>query len=258
MAPPTEKEGLTGIRIVHTPAGAGPEIDSLAAALKSISPQVSVRAEETGTYGAWEWLLPAAVMVYVGKGFIDGFLAEIGAGTARALESALLAAFRKGKGSGGRWMTLEQMREHLARVDAGGEGTSEINAIRRSGTEIVPLRISAELPNGIEARFVFPADLDEHQVRQALNELKSVLPLAFARDQRRAELLALQCENSDEAMQIALSDARGAAIMYREATYVYDMTRHRWMDADEALQLEIRTRLNRKQESETDGSNHQG
>lgn len=98
----------------------GPEIEALATALKSVSPEVTVREEESGVRATWEWLLPAAVMVYIGKGLLDGFLKEIGAGAAKSLKTALVNAFRKGKSSGGKWMNLEQMEGYLKEVEAQG------------------------------------------------------------------------------------------------------------------------------------------
>lgn len=238
------------IQIVHSPGGAGPEIDALAAALQSVSPEVSVREEEPGLYNAWEWLLPAAVMIYISKGFLDGFLKELGAGAAKSLKAALVNAFRGSKSSGGKWSTVEEMRDYLKKVEAAAESGETANSIDRCGKPVVPLRISVALPYGVEARFVLPADLDDSQVFQALGELESVLPIAFARDQRRDALLAIQHKDPDKAMRLALSDSRGGAVMYREATYVFNGNESNWIDADEALQKQVRQQLEARAEQD--------
>ena len=229
------KDVRPNIHVIYSPAAAGPEVELLAATLRSVSPEVSVREEEPGTYGAWEWLLPAAVMVYIGKGLLDGFLKEIGAGPARSLKTALVSAFRKGKSTGTKWSTVTDMQEYLKAVKAAEKSGMSLNTVATRGKSQVPLRISADLPHGIEARFVFPIDLDDEQVRQALDELVSVLPFAFARDQRRAELLTIRDTDPYQAARLARSERQGHGILGRQATYVFEPEKLNWTDADEEL-----------------------
>jgi hypothetical protein len=40
-------------------------------------------------------------------------------------------------------------------------------------------------------------------------------------------------------MRLASSESCGSAIMYREATYVYDPCKLNWIDADQALRNEL-------------------
>lgn len=94
--------------------------------------------------------------------------------------------------------------------------------------------VSVDLPYGVEARFVFPVELDENQVHQALDELGSVLPYAIAHDQRRSEL-----------MRLADSDSYGTGT----AIYVYDSVQLTWMDIDKALRNELRQRFEGKEKN---------
>ena len=242
VADASEKDRFRGIGVVYSPAVAGPEVEHLAAALGSLSAEISRLEREPGTFGAWEWLLPAGVMVYLGKGLLDGFLKEIGAGPARLLKTTLADAFRKAKNSGGRWSTATDLKETLSSIETAAKSGSTSGAIQIKGRQQAPLRISAELPHGVEARFVFPADLNDAQVLAALDALAAALPSAFARDQRRAELLEVHSADPMKASRLAGSEPQGHAALFREATYIFSADELKWTDADEEREKEQRQR----------------
>ena len=94
--------------------------------------------------------------------------------------------------------------------------------------------------------------MNEKDVHKALDELRAVLPFALARDLRRAELVTIQQNDPFEAMRLGESEGLGGAIMYREATYVFDPTKLKWFDADKAFAQKARRQIKaRKRQTPT-------
>src|ERR1017187_982521 len=244
----SDESRVDAVLVVCFPGTAGTEVAELVMALRPLSANVSAEEKESGTWGAWQWMLPAAVMIYLGKGLIDGFLKEIGTAAAKSLREAIVAAFRRGKGTETRWANVHEMEAYLKDIEAAEQSGHDPATIRRPGLSCVPLSISCDLPYGIEARFVLPHELDEDQVRQALDELRAALPMALARDRQRAEAMPLYVENPAELSERI--SYLGDLHMGREATLVFDPALLTWIDADEAHRQEIRQSIeNRRDQS---------
>ncbi len=229
----TKHERSSDVHVIHSREAAGPEIDALTESLRSLSSEVHVSEEEPRIYAGCEWLLPGAVILYIGKGFIDGFLKELGANAASKLKPALISVFRKAKNTGSRWVSHKEARDARESSDS----KVELDSSGRIGRPRTPLEIVIDLPHGIRARFVLPSKLDEAQVGQALEELRLALSFAVGGDQLSPDLLGNSNDVPDDADRTGPHHLPAPG---RTASYVYDARTQSWLDATQALLDEIR------------------
>jgi len=124
----------------------GPEIQALADALKSVSPEIAIRKEKAGAvYDAWESFLPAAVTVHIGKFFLDAFLKEIASEFAKSVRTALVKVFRKAKSTDSKYMNDQELKDYAKKVEAANKLGRDANLIERPGKSVAPLRTSSSL-----------------------------------------------------------------------------------------------------------------
>lgn len=146
---------------------------------------VIMQPREYGVQAAWEWALPAAVVIYIiGKPILDGFLQEIGAGASRSLRTALGKMFTKVKQRNIRWVSRSEVERELAKIE--GEKKRHLEEdkphwVPSAGRPASVLSIVVELENTYSsAKFVFLHELDESALLKALESLSAAVARAAA------------------------------------------------------------------------------
>lgn len=218
------------VEIIYDPAVSKQHVYEVGKALKGLSSKVSIKAERPGPQGAWEWILPAAVMLYISKGLIDGFLKELGAGPARGLKKGLSNLFTKAKEPNLRWGSLD-----------------------RGGKEPIPAAIiSFEFVLDdvrTKAKFVLPAQLSEEQFLMALNKISEIMPVAFAHSKQRIKSLKEQKSISDEESLRFHFEHREE--LYPQKLYGFLSEREEWIDVHKEHDQEIKKQIAARRRKET-------
>jgi hypothetical protein len=202
------------ITIVYFPDVVEKDVLELETALHSVSNDVASQSQSPGVYGAWEYLMPAALTVVIAEPILAGFLKKIGEGAAELLGKALIKTFEAVKGVTGRW--------HRAGSD-------------KPGPPVVPISLTVPFAVG-SIRFMFPADLDAEQMRNALVQIKTVLPEGQAAIKRAERLRTL--DRARVAKGQFPADGRTGE-KYYERIYVYRPKLSRWVDAYAILEATI-------------------
>lgn len=239
MKSPARNARPPNLHVIHSRDVGGPEIDALTESLRSLSSEVLVTVEEPKIYAGYGEHVNAAVSLFVAKALLEGFLKEIGAGAARTLRPALLAAYRKAKSTGSWLMSGRAVRDSQGEVEETVESMAARGAGDRIGRLRAPLEIVIDLPHGVLARFVLPSELDEVQFGQAVDEMNQALSFAIAAGQGRAGLLGDSSQSHDDVNSDSTHDGANQG---RRASYIYDTRVQSWRDAHEMLLDEIRRR----------------
>ena len=167
----------SGISVVHFSQITEQDLQPLIRQLASISSRVTVQSARTSSYVAWEYLWPPVVAVYIARRSIRRFLRGLGAATADSLKWAFVGAIQRarrptlvGSGIRSRGHPTRPRKRPLAQV-------------RLTSLEF------AIAPGLTTRRFVFPGDLAETDVEEALDRLASALSVAA--ESRRLSLTVL-------------------------------------------------------------------
>ena len=196
---------MSKIDIIHFPDVSSDDISQLKDALRTISDEVSSLSKPPGAYNALEYLLPAAIVVMVGQPIFEGFLKKIGEGAANRLGNGLVAAFEALKRVGARWHK---------------------SGAKEPGPLVAPLSLNVPIsPGGV--RFVFPADLDAQQMRNALAQIEAMMHEGQAAI-KRAEKLRKRDQVQVSRGQYPTEGPIGEK--YYQRVYVYRPERGRWVD----------------------------
>jgi hypothetical protein len=154
------------ILVTHDPDLPRRSLRELSEGLSRISGRVRVEARKPGIYAAWEWLLPATIIIFLTNSVVGGFLQELGAGGARALKSAIARAFGRAK------------RRKQCWVNPDGSVSSPR----------VPLAIEVHTEGRGYIRLVLPCDLDSERVLRALELLPNAYVKAAEAREAHAQL----------------------------------------------------------------------
>jgi len=226
---PLKEREVNTIKVVYHPAIQKEYVAEAAEALSSLCTNLEIKAELPGPQGAWEWILPAAVMLYISKGLVDGFLKELGGDAAKGLKRGLSKLFGKAKEPNIRWGTQDGSREPIPAAI---------------------LSIEIELDDvGTRAKFVLPAQLNERQFLAALDKISEIMPAASAHQQRRIERLeeGKKTRGLEEAINF---DAQHHEQLYPEKLFAFPSDRLEWIDAHEELkQVANKQMKDRKQKA---------
>jgi hypothetical protein len=202
------------IAIIYFPDVPKEDVLELETALHSVSEDVLSRSEPPGTFGASEYLLPAALAITIGQPILQGFLKKIGEGAAQQLGVGLVKAFEAVKRVGGRWHK---------------------SGVKEPGPATVPLSLT--VPFGVGSiRFMFPADLDAEQMRNSLAQINTVMAEGQAAIKRAEKL-----RRHDQALvakgRFPAPGRTGEE--YYQRIYVYRPNLSRWVDAYKILEATI-------------------
>ncbi|MGH9613924.1 MAG: hypothetical protein ACRD4P_12675 [Bryobacteraceae bacterium] len=205
---------MPDIVIVHVPRIPAEAVQELETALRSVSEDVSSRAEPPGEHAFFELLLPAAFIITVATPLMDGFIKKLGETAAEGVKFALVKAFQASRKVAGHWMKAD----------------------KTNGPAVTPLSLTFAIGAG-SVRLMFPADLDAEQMRQALSQVNDALAdgrtaIAHAEELKRGRV-ALLLEGE------YLPDSERLGEDYYDRVYVYRGEASRWVDVYELMQAQF-------------------
>jgi len=227
------------IKIDHSASISRKDLKELCTEMANLSPNIELKRQESGSYGAWEWVIPAAVGIYLGKGLVDGFLKELGADAAKGLKKAIAKVFKKGKDANVRYLAMSDLENLLKQIKHVSKDEFR-KLVARSGVQGASMSITFELQETIlfqetrecTVKFVFPSQLDDATLLKSLDDIPSMLLRAKANalarvklDKRVAELLS-----TDEKQGMALMASKEYGDMPLDQILVCDPEVREWVD----------------------------
>lgn len=207
-------------------------VDDLAEQLRHITPDVrSGLHYRSGIVNSLDLYFGAAIAIYIGKAFTDAFLKELGAQSAKGLTNALASVFAKAKSKNKRLMTAEEHRAaarelELAEAEHREPDRSILDAL---GRPVPVLSITVVVDTQANPRFVFPYELGDAALADAISQLPASVPSALS---KRVEA-AMQEVKSD--------DPLGPGDVY-----VYRLEHAQWIDAKAELKAQLDAMRQRK------------
>jgi len=117
------------------------------------------------TYGVMEWALPALVVVWISKSFLDAFLKELGKDSAQQFKKILSAAYSRLRNKPNRAYTAADLRQ----MADGAAPESVGRACPAFKLQLEVTSISTVHTRRLSC--VFPSGLSDHQVQDAIDLL---------------------------------------------------------------------------------------
>jgi hypothetical protein len=217
------------------------ELEALKEDLSVLTSNVRVTVRpEGGLFNAIEWLIPAAVAIYVGKAFVDPFLKELGATAAKNLTKGITLLFEKAQRKNLRVFSSADLRK-----------LENLNYISESvfagvGRPVTPLSITMRFVE-TDFIFIFPFALDAPLLHEAMLQLNAMALLLNDEDQQRQKYIAsyLNATEPDKASEIYLS---GDFPRGRQQRLVFDVHSGRWIELTSLLREASTSRSNPRAE----------
>ncbi len=218
------------IKLVHNASIECNYLDELTPFLKRITPDIRITSEEPESYNAWEWFIPATLILLLGKPLLDGFLKELGAEGARTLKAALKNVFKKTKNQNPRVVTVEDLKTVKKQLRANSETKINTDKVGRSAP-VFTLEFCMEAEGS--TKFVFPYELEDPELDRALDTLPQAVSEGTELIQVRAKLKRrfgeLITSNLDEALKLHRTRPRD---MDLKIIYVYLREQSKWIDVN--------------------------
>lgn len=197
----------------------------------------SIDVKPPGIINLWEILLPGAVILYISKGIVDGYLKEIGAQIAKNNISSISCLYQAGCSEKAIWYQHGRKEPTLAVPSpiASSEESPEVDVAPASGPASPPLQIELSVGSSFRPSFIFPSGLTAAQLAQATRAMhdKSLLIMQIYEDfqkQWRVKSADPRRYLGDEKM-IPTRLAAGMSAMQTSfmSSHLYDVESEMWI-----------------------------